>query len=316
HDERAQHESRRCHNLPALAFLVTACSEPTHASQERISLSLSRLTMRKPCFVGPATGRGMRRVAVSIDASPQPQAHEVAASLATLPTLLTSVKVFDGSEVTESVVVSDAFWSELSSKLPYLLLAQLLAAVTFVAIASLAASQGKFLLDRASADAGDEVPNRRDKSKFRRAGDLPPAPLDFPKLFLCIGIDVLGSANEAVPLVGELVDVVYAPMAALLLRQLFSGSNVVFLLEFAEEILPFTDILPLATICWVVESFFGSGSLARALGIGEFAPDELNSRNAIDVGGTRREGSARSDGDERPGLPSKSSERDGDNASR
>ena len=70
---------------------------------------------------------------------------------------------------------------------------------------------------------------------------------------------------------GELVDIVYAPIVALLLRQLFAGSNIVFLVEFTEEILPFTDVLPLATICWVVESFFASGSLARALKIGEFA---------------------------------------------
>ena len=80
-----------------------------------------------------------------------------------------------------------------------------------------------------------------------------------------------------------MVDVVYAPIAALLLRQLFAGSNIVFLLEFTEEILPFTDVLPLATICWVVESFFGSGSLARALRIGEFAPDREQGGSIIDV---------------------------------
>ena len=124
-----------------------------------------------------------------------------------------------------------------------------------------------------------------------RADKLPPKSLDFTKLFLCIIIDIVGSENKAMPpLVGELVDIVYAPIAALLLRQLFAGSNIVFLLEFTEEILPFTDVLPLATICWVVESFFASGSLARALKIGEFALNkEGASSDFINVQSTQME---------------------------
>ena len=70
---------------------------------------------------------------------------------------------------------------------------------------------------------------------------------DFGKLILSIAIDVIGSSSNLVPVLGEVTDVIWAPMAALALRSLY-GSNVVFALEFAEEILPFTDILPLATI--------------------------------------------------------------------
>ena len=70
---------------------------------------------------------------------------------------------------------------------------------------------------------------------------------DFSKLLICIVIDILGTSSELIPFVGELTDLVWAPIAALLLRSLY-GSNVVFALEFAEEILPFTDILPLASI--------------------------------------------------------------------
>lgn len=58
---------------------------------------------------------------------------------------------------------------------------------------------------------------------------------------------------------GEVTDVVWAPIAALGLRNLY-GSNVVFALEFVEEILPFTDFIPLATVCWVVDSFYVSVS--------------------------------------------------------
>lgn len=74
-----------------------------------------------------------------------------------------------------------------------------------------------------------------------------PVNVDLGKLILCIAIDVIGSASELVPVLGEVTDVVWAPIAGLALRSLF-GSNIVFALEFTEEILPFTDILPLATL--------------------------------------------------------------------
>jgi len=123
----------------------------------------------------------------------------------------------------------------------------------------------------------------------------------------------VGAANEVIPLVGELVDVIYAPIAALLLRQLFSGSNVVFLLEFTEEILPFTDVLPLATICWVVESFFSSGRLARALRIGEFAPERIDSGDVVvDVETKVKENSIDAKNGERPKLLMQFDERDND----
>ena len=71
---------------------------------------------------------------------------------------------------------------------------------------------------------------------------------DVRKLILCLIIDIVGTSSELIPFLGELTDIVYAPVAALALRSLFQGSNVVFALEFLEEFLPFTDILPLATI--------------------------------------------------------------------
>lgn len=58
---------------------------------------------------------------------------------------------------------------------------------------------------------------------------------------------MIGSSSELVPILGEVSDVVWAPIAGLALRTLY-GSNVLFALEFTEEILPFTDILPLATL--------------------------------------------------------------------
>ena len=111
-------------------------------------------------------------------------------------------------------------------------------------------AKGKFILDVLHDDDNDNdsqitISKSRATTKFRKADDPTPQVLDFTKLIFCICIDILGSVNEAIPLAGEFVDVIYAPIAALLLRQLFAGSNVVALLEFTEEILPFTDVLPL-----------------------------------------------------------------------
>ena len=58
-----------------------------------------------------------------------------------------------------------------------------------------------------------------------------------------------------------------------------------FALEFAEEILPLTDILPLATICWVVETYFGDSDIARILQVGVYGPNyvEVNADTRYDV---------------------------------
>lgn len=107
--------------------------------------------------------------------------------------------------------------------------------------------------------------------------------MDLGKLGLCILLDLIGSSSELLPIVGEATDIVWAPIAALLLRNLFYGSNIVLALEFAEEILPFTDILPLATLCWVVDTFYGDTEAARALGLGSYSRAVLDDDTAIDV---------------------------------
>lgn len=161
--------------------------------------------------------------------------------------LLTSVEIFDGSTIVDPVVVSDVFWNGLKAKFLAVVIGQLLAAAVFAIISSFLATQ--------ISEAGNFVSQKlfpsdpaTPRKTFIKATDLPKANADFGKLLICLAIDVVGSSSEIVPILGELTDVVYAPIAATLLRSLYGGSNVVFALEFTEEILPFTDILPLATI--------------------------------------------------------------------
>mmetsp|Transcript_20739 Transcript_20739/g.31388 ORF Transcript_20739/g.31388 Transcript_20739/m.31388 type:complete len:255 (-) Transcript_20739:716-1480(-) len=198
--------------------------------------------------------------------------------------ILTSVEVFDGSTIVDPVVVSNVFWNSLKAKILALVIAQLLAAVAFVLLSSYFASQistiGDFVSNYLFKDEGSN-------KDFIKATDLPSTRLsavspNFGKLLICLAIDVIGSSSEIVPILGELSDVVYAPIAAILLRSLYGGSNVVFALEFAEEILPFTDVLPLATICWVVDTFAGDSDLACLLQVGNYNSAKDLSAGAID----------------------------------
>lgn len=234
--------------------------------------------MTSSCFVssvGVVTNNYAHRAIVHHRLVPQTRIAVASVKMTILPSLLTSVKIFDGSNISDAIVYSNRYSETLSSKLTQLIFAQLLATLSFVVIAALVTAQGKFILNVLDDDDND----LQITTKFRKANDPPPPVLDFTKLIFCICIDILGSANEAIPLAGEFVDVIYAPIAALFLRQLFAGSNVVALLEFSEEILPFTDVLPLATICWVVESFYGSSNLARVLRIGRYSSDRENTKD-------------------------------------
>lgn len=73
------------------------------------------------------------------------------------------------------------------------------------------------------------------------------------KLAICIAIDLIGSGSLAVPFLGDALDIVTAPMSAVMLQALF-GSSLVTIGGFMEEILPGTDGIPTATLAWLAEN--------------------------------------------------------------
>lgn len=73
------------------------------------------------------------------------------------------------------------------------------------------------------------------------------------KLAICIIIDLVGSGGLGLPLLGDLLDVVTAPVTAVMLHALFA-SPVVTIAGFTEEILPGTDGIPTATLAWLAEN--------------------------------------------------------------
>lgn len=98
----------------------------------------------------------------------------------------------------------------------------------------------------------------------RKVESIPPEA--WAKLVVCLVIDGLGDSSFLFPGLGELSDAAYAPLEAFLLNQLFR-SNAIASLGFIEEALPFTDVLPTATLAWVLEEFFADSPPGKLLGL-------------------------------------------------
>ena len=197
--------------------------------------------------------------------------------------LVTSIEYFDGSQVVDPVVVSTTFSSAMQARFVSFIIGQALAAIVFGLVTSVASQQ--------ISKAGDWVSTNVFKNAVKpveaKAGPRPsqsPAASndskfvmiqrpDLFRLLVCIGIDIIGTSSELIPVLGEVTDIAWAPIAAFILRNLYGGSNVVLVLEFAEEILPLTDILPLATICWVIDTFLPASDIAKLLQLGIYRSD-------------------------------------------
>jgi hypothetical protein len=74
-----------------------------------------------------------------------------------------------------------------------------------------------------------------------------------PTLIFCILMDLLGYVTYAVPGIGELGDIIWAPISAIIFFLSFGGWKGAFggLFNFVEEILPGTDFIPTFTITWI-----------------------------------------------------------------
>lgn len=74
------------------------------------------------------------------------------------------------------------------------------------------------------------------------------------KLMVSLVIDALGSASYLVPFVGEFTDLAWAPVQTVLIMALYNETSPgLKYISFVEELLPLTDIVPSATIGWLLE---------------------------------------------------------------
>ncbi len=76
-------------------------------------------------------------------------------------------------------------------------------------------------------------------------------------LFLCIAMDLVGYATYAIPVFGELGDIFWAPVSALIFFKLFGGwkGAIGGAFNFIEEILPGLDFIPSFTLMWLWQNY-------------------------------------------------------------
>ncbi|MBE6311994.1 MAG: hypothetical protein E7076_02445 [Bacteroidales bacterium] len=71
-----------------------------------------------------------------------------------------------------------------------------------------------------------------------------------PSLIVCIIMDIIGCLSYFIPALGEFSDAIWAPISAYVFYKMFGGKTgkIGSLIQFTEEIVPFTDFLPTFTL--------------------------------------------------------------------
>lgn len=76
-------------------------------------------------------------------------------------------------------------------------------------------------------------------------------------LLFCILMDAVGYATYAIPVLGEVGDLVWAPISAFVFYKTFGGWKGAFgsAFNFVEELLPGLDFIPSFSIMWALNRF-------------------------------------------------------------
>ncbi len=77
-----------------------------------------------------------------------------------------------------------------------------------------------------------------------------------PSLIFCILMDVVGYATYAIPFLGEIGDIIWAPISSIIFMSTFGGWKGALggIGNFVEEILPGTDFIPSFTIMYFIQN--------------------------------------------------------------
>jgi hypothetical protein len=87
-------------------------------------------------------------------------------------------------------------------------------------------------------------------------------------LMACILVDFIGMCSYILLLIGEVVDLWWAPACGFFLQYMF-GSMLITSFGVIEEFLPLTDIIPTATISWCIVHLESLARVQDLLGIKE-----------------------------------------------
>lgn len=77
------------------------------------------------------------------------------------------------------------------------------------------------------------------------------------KLILGIVLDLIGMMSYLIPVVAEFTDIIWAPIAAFTLANMYKGSvgKIGGTVAFIEEIVPGLDFIPTFTLTWIYEYY-------------------------------------------------------------
>ena len=89
---------------------------------------------------------------------------------------------------------------------------------------------------------------------------------DLSLLMLCVILDLVSAFGNTPFFAGEASDLLWAPVGASLLYNLFE-SPALSGLQLVKELLPFTDIVPVATVAWLCVYAYPESRVARTLGV-------------------------------------------------
>jgi len=80
----------------------------------------------------------------------------------------------------------------------------------------------------------------------------------YTKLFISLFLDGIGMLSYLIPILGELTDTVWAPLAGYIMTRLYKGEKgkVAGIIAFLEEAIPGMDIIPTFTIMWIYTYVF------------------------------------------------------------
>ena len=95
---------------------------------------------------------------------------------------------------------------------------------------------------------------------------------DLGLLALCVLIDVVGDSSW---LLGASSDLFWAPCSALLLQLLFDAP-LLAATNFFKEILPFTDVLPVASLAWLFAYAYPESRVAKTFGLERLRPEDAD----------------------------------------
>lgn len=90
-------------------------------------------------------------------------------------------------------------------------------------------------------------------SKKRGAAQVFQKPM--PSLGFCLVMDILGCAFVMIPFVGPFIEMLFAPISALIYYRTFGGAKGIFggVFNFIEELIPGIDFIPTFTITWFIQ---------------------------------------------------------------